>query len=191
MKIASQIKKYRNSLNLSQDDLAEKIYVTRQSISNWENNKTYPDIKSLLLLSDVFSVSLDTLVKGDLEEMKKEIDNQEYVKFEKNSKIFTVLFILMLILPVPLVMLYKWWGMTIYLVLYVIGMYYAIQIEKTKKKYDIQTYKEIIAFTEGKSLNEIEKAREFGKRPYQKILLMAGSALLVVVIAVIIAMIFK
>lgn len=163
MKIASQIKKYRNSLNLSQDDLAEKIYVTRQSISNWENNKTYPDIKSLLLLSDVFSVSLDTLVKGDLEEMKKEIDNQEYVKFEKNSKIFTVLFILMLILPVPLVMLYKWWGMTIYLVLYVIGMYYAIQIEKTKKKYDIQTYKEIIAFTEGKSLNEIEKAREFGK----------------------------
>ena len=110
MKLGIQIRKLRDELNLSQDDLAEKVFVSRQSISNWENDKTYPDIKSLLLLSEVFSVSLDNLVRGDIEEMKKEIDAQELIKFQKNSTIFTVLFIFEIILPVPLVMLWSWWG---------------------------------------------------------------------------------
>lgn len=61
MKPKTQIKKYRTSLNLSQEELAEKIYVTRQTISNWENDKCYPDIHSLLLLSSVFNISLDQL----------------------------------------------------------------------------------------------------------------------------------
>ena len=50
MELGSQIKKYRNELSLSQDALAEKLYVSRQTISNWENDKSYPDVKSLLLL---------------------------------------------------------------------------------------------------------------------------------------------
>ena len=49
MELNEQIKKYRTEMNLSQEELAEKIYVTRQSVSNWENGKTYPDIHSLLL----------------------------------------------------------------------------------------------------------------------------------------------
>lgn len=56
MEISTQIKKYRNAMELSQEDLAEKIYVTRQTISNWENGKNYPDIHSLLLLSSLLSV---------------------------------------------------------------------------------------------------------------------------------------
>lgn len=123
--------------------------------------------------------------------MKKEIDKQEYAKFQKNSTIFTILFIAMLILPIPLVMLFKWIGFALYLCLYGVGMFYAIQIEKYKKKYDIQTYREIVAFTEGKSLNEIEKAREEGKRPYQKCLLAAASALLTITIALIMTAIIK
>lgn len=63
--------------------MADKIYVSRQTISNWENEKNYPDIKSLVLMSEVFQVSLDNLVKGDLERMKKEIDTQEYAKFQR------------------------------------------------------------------------------------------------------------
>ena len=94
--------------------------------------------------------------------MKKEIDTQEYAKFQKDSTIFTVLFIALLIVPVPLVMLWKWFGMALYLCLFGIGMYFAVRIEKYKKKYDIQTFKEIVAFTDGKSLDEIEKAREEG-----------------------------
>lgn len=71
MEAGAQIKKYRNNMKLSQDELAEKIYVSRQTISNWETGKNYPDIHSLLLLSTLFNVSLDQLVKGDVEIMKE------------------------------------------------------------------------------------------------------------------------
>ena len=58
MELYKQIKRYRTDMNLSQEELAEKIYVTRQTISNWENDKSYPDIHSLLLLSSTFHISL-------------------------------------------------------------------------------------------------------------------------------------
>ena len=51
MDISNQIKKRRTDMGLSQEELAERIYVSRQTISNWETDKTYPDIQSLLLLS--------------------------------------------------------------------------------------------------------------------------------------------
>ncbi|MCI8508671.1 MAG: helix-turn-helix transcriptional regulator [Lachnospiraceae bacterium] len=185
MKLGEQIKKYRTELSLSQDQLAEICFVSRQSISNWENDKTYPDIKSLLLLSEVFSVSLDQLVKGDVERMKDEISEQEREKFQKESAILAVFFIAMLILPIPLGKFFGWWGMGIYLIIAATGMYYAIQVEKHKKYLDIQTYKEIVAFTEGTTLSEIEKARESGKRIYQKIFLGVGAGLLAVVVCAI------
>lgn len=191
MELGKQIKKYRAEVNLSQEELADQIFVSRQTISNWENDKNYPDIKSLVLMSEIFHVSLDNLIKGDLERMKKEIDTQEYAIFQKDSTIFTVLFFALLIVPVPLLMLCKWFGMALYLCLFGIGMYFAVRIEKYKKKYDIHTYKEIVAFTNGKSLDEIEKAREEGKAPYQKALLVAGSAVLAVIIALIMTAIMR
>ena len=59
MELGKQIKKYRTEASLSQEELAAKIFVSRQTISNWENDKNYPDIKSLVLMSEVFRVSLD------------------------------------------------------------------------------------------------------------------------------------
>ena len=76
MNIGNQIKKYREQLKISQEELADKIFVTRQTISNWENNKNYPDIKSLSLLSYNLNVSLDDLIKGDVEKMKEIIDEK-------------------------------------------------------------------------------------------------------------------
>ena len=55
-------------------------------------------------------------------------------------------------------------------VLFAITMFWALKVEKIKKENDIQTYKEIVAFTEGKKLDELHKAVEVGKRPYQNIL---------------------
>ena len=81
--------------------------------------------------------------------------------------------------------------MALYLCLFGIAEYFAVRIEKYKKKYDIQTFKEIVAFTDGKSLDEIEKAREEGKRPYQKALSVAGSATLAVIISLIITAMMK
>ena len=87
MELGKQIKKYRMEQNLSQEELADKIYVSRQTISNWENDKNYPDIKSLMLLSEVFHISLDNLIKGDLRKMKKEIDAREYSQFQRDSNV--------------------------------------------------------------------------------------------------------
>ena len=95
MELNAQIKKYRTELNLSQEELAEKVYVTRQTVSNWENEKSYPDIHSLLLLSSLFNVSLDQLIKGDVETMKEIINEQEVKKLNHYSTIYAVHFIVL------------------------------------------------------------------------------------------------
>lgn len=176
MNLGTQIKKHRTALALSQEQLADKIFVTRQSVSNWENNKTYPDIKSLLLLSELFGISVDELIKGDVTMMKKEISEQEKSQFQKDSTVFTVLTILMILLPVPLIMLLDWVGTALWAVLVGAAFYYGVRVDRHKKKHNIQTYKEILAFTEGRTLTDIEQAREEGKRPYQKVLIVVGFA---------------
>ncbi len=65
MEIGKQLKEARISSGLTQEEVAEKMNVSRQTISNWENEKTYPDIISVIALSDVYSISLDDLLKGD------------------------------------------------------------------------------------------------------------------------------
>lgn len=70
MELGKQIRIYHLETKLSQEELADRIYVSRQTISNWENDKSYPDINSLVLLSEVFRVSLDNLIKVDIEIMK-------------------------------------------------------------------------------------------------------------------------
>ena len=175
MEMGTQIRKYRNERTLSQEALAEKVYVSRQTVSNWENDKSYPDVNSLVLLSEVFEISLDQLIKGDVEMMKEQIDQTDQKKFERLSNIFTILFLAVLITPVPLVHFLSYAGLAIWIVILGAGSYAAMLVEREKKKFDMQTYREIIAFTEGKSLSEIEKAREEGKRPYQKVLLAVAS----------------
>lgn len=185
MELGSQIKKYRGELKLSQEELAEKVYVTRQTVSNWENEKSYPDIHSLLLLSSLFEISLDQLIKGDIDIMKKEIDKAEIERHNHLGSIFGFLFIACLISFILLVKFLEAIGIAIWVVLFGITMVFAVKIHKLQKKNDISTYKEIVAFTEGKKLDEISKQREIGKRPYQtvlKLLFGAGTALIVLFI---------
>lgn len=183
MDLGNQIKRYRNELEISQERLAKKIYVSRQSISNWENNKNYPDINSLIRLSEVFQISLDILIKGDVENMKKEISKKDRKDFQKVSNVYAILFGLLVLTPMPLLYFLDKLGIFIWLVLAGVLMYIAFLIEKKKKEFDIQTYKEIIAFTEGKSLDEISKAREEGKRLYQKVSLALLAAISTVILS--------
>ena len=89
MELGKQIKKFRNDFGLSQDALSEKIFVSRQTISNWENNKSYPDILSLIQLSDFYEVSLDSLVKGD-DAMIKHLANSTDVVASNHKLILAV-----------------------------------------------------------------------------------------------------
>ena len=182
MEIGKQIRKYRSELKLSQDDLADKVYVTRQTISNWENDRNYPDIRSLVLLSNVFGVSLDILVKGDLEQMKEEIKAEDIHKFKRDSRVYAILLIGMMVLPMPLVRYLKGWGILIWLLWAGVSLWWAWRIEKYKKAHDIHTYKEIVAFMEGKRLDELEKNQEIGKRPYQITLLVVATTVIALVV---------
>ena len=182
MSFADRLKDARRFCGLSQEELADKIFVTRQTISNWENEKNYPDIKSLVMLSNLFNISLDNLVKGDLEEMKKQIKESDIKEFYKQGTVLTVIMVLMMLLPIPLVRLFNWIGFAIWVVLAMIGLWFAFKAEKWNKQRDLHTWKEITAFMEGKRLDEIDKQREIGKRPYQKVLLGIGSGVFMILV---------
>jgi transcriptional regulator with XRE-family HTH domain len=65
MELAKIIKKHRELNHWSQEELAEKLHVSRQSISKWESGTNYPSLDILVSMSDLFDITLDHLVKGD------------------------------------------------------------------------------------------------------------------------------
>ncbi|MDO5293477.1 MAG: helix-turn-helix transcriptional regulator [bacterium] len=177
MELGNQIKKYRTQLNLSQEELASTIYVSRQTISNWENDKSYPDVNSLIRLSEVFDISLDILIKGDILVMKEEIKEEDIKTFGKIGNILTILFVIMIVSAVPLFYFGKIGGIVCWATIAVATLYVAGKVEKQKKEHHIQTYKQIVAFMDGKCLDEIENTREEGKMKYQKFFLVLFSGL--------------
>lgn len=188
--ISGQIKKYRGSLKLSQEELAEKVYVSRQSISNWENGKNYPDIHSLLLLSTLFNVSLDQLMKGDIEMMEQEIKEAEIQKLNRCSMIYAILLVATVVSAVPLA---SWLGLYAFIpwgILFAVTMFFALKAERIKKENDIYTFKEITAFMQGRRLDEIEQWQEQGKRPYQKVLLALFCGIAALLICLVLGYIF-
>jgi len=91
MNISVKLKQERLANDLTQEEVAEKIGVSRQTISNWENGKTYPDISSIIILCDVYDITLDSLLKGD-NEMIKHLKNSTDVT--KSNKQLAVSFLL-------------------------------------------------------------------------------------------------
>ena len=76
MTFGKTLKERRSQLDLTQQEVAKKLYISRQTISNWENGKSYPDLDMLIKISDVYHVSIDSLLKGD-QELKKSLDTQK------------------------------------------------------------------------------------------------------------------
>ena len=170
MQLGKHIKQLRHEKSLSQEKLAEMVYVSRQTISNWENDKSYPDINSLVLLSQVLDVTIDQLIKEDIEMMEEQINQDDIRKFGYLSNIFSVMMLITIITPIPLVHYLSYLGLGIWLLIFAATFYISILAEKEKKRLNIQTYKEILSFMDGKQLDKINQAREEGKRPYQKII---------------------
>ena len=182
MELGNKIKAYREKENMSQDELALKVFVSRQTISNWETNKTYPDIKTLSLLSHIFNITLDDFIKGDIKEMKEIIDEEKIKKFHSLGVIYSIELIVLMISAYPLFKFLDIIGIIIWGIWAIITLTTAIFIEKFKKTNNIQTYKEIVAFSEGKQLTYAESQQELGKRIYQKVLLTILSAIIAIVI---------
>ena len=179
-----RIRLLRQARNMSQVELANRLGVTKQSVSNWENGRTYPDLQSLLRLSDLFGLSLDELIKGDIETMKEEINRLEIQKMNRWGGILALLMLTLMLLPAPLLKLLDTAGFLLVMApLFLVGMAVALKVEKIKKDNDVHTYKEILAFSEGRRLDELDKAVEKGKRPYQALVAALSSALLALLAA--------
>lgn len=85
MDISNQILNIRKEEKLTQEEFGKLFYVTRQAVSNWENGKTYPDLQTLVDISNQFEVSLDLLLKGD-SKMVKAIDKERMLGTIKKEK---------------------------------------------------------------------------------------------------------
>lgn len=91
MSIGKQIMSIRKAQQLTQEQFGSLFHVTRQTVSNWENGKSYPDLQLLVAISDQFGVSLDIMLKDDTN-MVKAIDRERAAGTVKREKAVTHLF---------------------------------------------------------------------------------------------------
>lgn len=123
--------------------------------------------------------------------MQEQINEADRKRFDRDSAIYTGLFLTTILSAVPLTYFFRWAGGAIWLVLAGVMFCWSIRVEKQKKALNIHTYREIMAFSQGKRLDEIETAREEGKRPYQQVLLVVASGVVAFAICFGMALLFK
>lgn len=160
MDISNQIKTRREAMGLSQEQLAEKLYVSCQTISNWERDKTYPDVQSLLMLSILFDTSIDTLVKGDVTVMEEAVE-RDRKRMGTRMLWLAVLMLALLAAAFALILspAFAWmegaWGVGIATAAAflpaVAALVVATVLERIKRENDLVTYREILAFMNGEA----------------------------------------
>lgn len=169
MEIGAHIKGLRAGLDLSQDDLAARVYVSRQTVSSWENDKTYPDLQSLLLLSEIFGVTVDSLIKGDVDTMLKTIDSDIRL-----INILTIAYVAFMALTLACL---AWFGLqliawkwelaqmiptcVLVLTFFAGALGAAMGAGHLKQKNDLVTFQEIIAFMKG---DDVDRDTPYGRR---------------------------
>ena len=82
MTVGEKIQKYRKGLGLSQEELGQKLLVSRQTISLWENDQTVPSIDNLMRLREIFGISVDEILDMEIKEKSSEIEPNETYRFE-------------------------------------------------------------------------------------------------------------
>ena len=84
MNIGTKIKEARQTLDITQEQAAEQLLVSRQTVSSWETGKSLPDIVSVIKMSELYHLSLDELLKGDKDMMKKIENDTKLAKIQKH-----------------------------------------------------------------------------------------------------------
>ena len=165
MELGARIKEHRTRCGISQEDLAQRVYVARQTVSNWETDKTYPDVQSLLLLAETFGTSIDELVKGDLHAMKETIDrdarrlNRLGMAMVARIAVGAAAFVaLSWALPQPSgrgrLSVGELAGAAAFVPLFAWALACAGAAERIKREHDLVTYREVAAYMQGEGLPE-------------------------------------
>ena len=194
MELAGQIKKHRQALGISQEALAEKIYVSRQTISNWETARTYPDVQSLLLLSVAFDISIDELVKGDVETMEESVRKADHslIWMYAAEMLLTVIAIVALFFALDSFIEKNTTSgfacLLVFAATFATALGLSFAVKKAKVRNNILTYQEILAFCAGEEPNRTSRYNAFvrkHKSAHDMLLVMLGAifgAALVVVL---------
>lgn len=160
MLIRKKIRDGRLKIGLSQEDLAEKLDTTRQTISSWENGKTYPGIQTITSLSDIFNVTVESLIREDVEIMRNTLSDSEKddrIKRNKDRDVMNRLNMLRFInafigafifFPVRTYLGKNW--LFIPIILLVTAIIITIPIQFYRKKYNLHKYKDILEFFDEK-----------------------------------------
>ncbi|HHP1039788.1 TPA: helix-turn-helix domain-containing protein [Bacillus thuringiensis] len=94
MIFSERLKEEREKRNWSQNDLAEKLHVSRQSVSKWETGKNYPSIEIIIHLSDLFGITIDELLRSNEELTQKIIEDSKQLAYPKWKVFFDSLFMI-------------------------------------------------------------------------------------------------
>lgn len=185
MEVGNRIREERERKGISQEELARQIFVSRQTVSNWETGKTCPDVQSLLLMSNLFDVSVDSLVKGDVETMTKEIENYELERFKIKASMG--LSVALIVLGAVMLVVLTAQGVDKLSPLYILAnliLVAAVAVsfvaERIEKRYDIETLREVQAFMAGEDPDQIVRERKLPKAASIALKMLAGAAAAVV-----------
>lgn len=154
MYISKRLKELRAANGFSQERLAELLNVSRQTVSSWENERSYPDVHNLIMLCDIYSVSLDDLMKGDIEIMKKEVSNENWRNSPQDAiQLIQSGFVMIIGLLVAVIGLIvssndssPLWGYGLMILGAILACFFAFYADYLKRKNKIQTYRELSDF---------------------------------------------
>lgn len=124
MEIGQKLRQARLDSGLTQEAVAERVGVSRQTVSNWENNRSYPDIASVITLSDLYSLTLDELLKGDVAMIRHLEESTDVVR--SREKLSRLLVVLTYLIIWALSILVFWMGFKEEAMLYSIATFYLV-----------------------------------------------------------------
>jgi len=110
MKFGEKLKHERTKKGWSQEELAEKLHVSRQSVSKWENGQNYPNIELIIKISDLFGVTIDEMLRSDEELTMKVIKDSKQLAYPRLKYTFDIILLLgvaMLIIKLAVLLLSK------------------------------------------------------------------------------------
>lgn len=181
MEVGRRIREERERAGISQEELARQIFVSRQTVSNWETGKTCPDVQSLLLMGNLFGVSVDSLVRGDAETMSKAIENYELERYK--IKVSMAVAVGLILLGAVMMALLIARGEDLRSPLYMLALAVLVasvavsyMAERIERRYDIDTISEVSAFMEGADPDQISRERRIPKAARIALKMAAGAA---------------
>ena len=174
MELGKRIKEKRKALNLKQEELALRMFVSEEKIEKWENDEAYPDAQSLALLSKLFDIPTEQLVKDDVEVMKAVINVKEHKEVVFYGRIMLAGMVVVAVVAAPLFLWLGFLGIIPFVIVYSPVMLAAMKIEKIKTDRELSTYKEIVAFCNGECLDEETRKKELRRRPFHKVMMLVA-----------------